>query len=213
MTVQTSDGFISPKTEGFIGTTALKDRGWTEAGIKRFLGDPDALGQPLYRSSMPPRLWLRDRVEACERGEMWQAWRNASVARVEAGKRAANTRRTQLLTTISELEIVVPSFRTLELDRLAVEHRNAWRSEHAERRGEWDDDPIDQDHADRQTLDRLCVNYLRHVYTDYDNELAGLYGKTGRDEATKLIRSRVLAAIGEAYPTLKAETERQAEAR
>jgi len=58
-------------------------------------------------------------------------------------------------------------------------------------------------------LDRITVNHLRHELSSYEAELAALFGKTGRAEATAVIRKRVYRAIADAYPELAAECGRQ----
>ena len=53
------------------------------------------------------------------------------------------------------------------------------------------------------------MNHLRHELSSYEAELAALFGKTGRAEATAVIRKRVYRAIADAYPELAAECGRQ----
>jgi hypothetical protein len=50
-----------------IGAPGLKERGWTEAMIRDFLGDPDLLvDNPHYKSAGQMRLWRLQRAEAIE---------------------------------------------------------------------------------------------------------------------------------------------------
>src|SRR5690606_991259 len=50
-----------------IASDWLKARNWTEAAIKRFLGEPDdTKPNPHYKSGPPMRLWLKERAEAVE---------------------------------------------------------------------------------------------------------------------------------------------------
>ena len=67
--------------------------------------------------------------------------------------------------------------------------------------------------TDRGFLDRVTVNYLRHVRTNYDELLASLHGKVGIEEAKELVRERVYEAIASTYPDLAAECSRQERAR
>ena len=60
--------------------------------------------------------------------------------------------------------------------------------------------PIDAAKADRSTLNRWKVNYLRHELTRFDPMIEGLFGQIGRAAAEKLLRRRALEAIGKDVP-------------
>jgi hypothetical protein len=87
-----------PKTwhRNYYHAGELRERGWTEAAIRRFLPEPDRTRiNMLYSSAPPVRLWLRERVEAIEATEEYQAWtqhqqrrRELAGARVEARREA-----------------------------------------------------------------------------------------------------------------------------
>jgi hypothetical protein len=54
----------------------VKKRGWTDAMVRDFLGDPDARGpNPHYRAAGDMRLYNMDRVLAAESLEVWQVRR------------------------------------------------------------------------------------------------------------------------------------------
>ena len=57
--------------------------------------------------------------------------------------------------------------------------------------------------------DRQKVNYLRHECTEYDDTLADMYGKTGKDIAYPIIKNRILAEIAKRYPDFAKEATRQ----
>lgn len=61
------------------------------------------------------------------------------------------------------------------------------------------------------TLNRWCVNYIRHQLTTYDNELYELIGKIGRDDAYEQFKKAVLEKISIAYPKYADECKRQIE--
>ena len=196
--------------DDYAGTRVLAERGWTEAAIKRFLGEPDRrVPNPVYRSAAPARLYAIARVEAAEDTTEWRAWRLAADGRSARGKTAAETRRAQTITEVAALDIRVPVMDLGRLAVLAVEHRNVRDADRAWDRG-WDDsDPAEVDGVDQGTLHRWMVNYLRHRQTSYDADLSGLYGRVGRAEAQAAIRRRVYDVIAEAYPSLAAECARQ----
>ncbi|MDI2132124.1 hypothetical protein [Yinghuangia seranimata] len=65
-----------------VPRAALRRRGWTEAGIGRFLGVADAQApNPVFRSAHPMRLFDLARVEGVEATEEWLAWRAESEQR------------------------------------------------------------------------------------------------------------------------------------
>jgi hypothetical protein len=50
-----------------IGAPGLRERGWTEAMIRDFLGEPDLyVDNPHYKSAASMRLWRLQRAEAAE---------------------------------------------------------------------------------------------------------------------------------------------------
>jgi hypothetical protein len=61
----------------------------------------------------------------------------------------------------------------------------------------------------RSFLDRICVNYLRHRFSPYDDALTQIKGQVGAPEAKTLLRIRVYEAIAKTYPELEYECYRQ----
>ena len=194
----------------YAGSRVLAERGWTEAAIRRFLGEPDRrVPNPVYRTAAPARLYSMIRVTAAEATPEWQAWRLAAGKRSERGKAAAAVRRAQTITEVAALDIQVPVMDLDVLAERAVEHRNIRDADRAWDRG-WDDPrPAEAGGVEQTTLNRWMVNYLRHRHTSYDADLSQLYGRVGRREAQAAIRRRVYDVIGGAYPSLAAECARQ----
>ena len=58
--------------------------------------------------------------------------------------------------------------------------------------------------SDPQFLERITVNYLRHAVSDYDDVLADLTRRVGKDEAYICVRTKVLEEIARVYPKLAA---------
>ncbi|MEC4818601.1 MAG: hypothetical protein SAK29_35810 [Scytonema sp. PMC 1069.18] len=79
----------------FITKTDLKIiRGWTDAAIKKFLGDEDKNARNLkYRNASPVCLYLIDRVKQAESSEEFQQWRQRSEKRRESARKAAAIRK------------------------------------------------------------------------------------------------------------------------
>jgi hypothetical protein len=205
----------APAKPDRLSTPALKAHGWTDAGVRRFLGSPDATKPNPYSRRLPPvRLYDLARVEQVERTPEWQVWRQQSERRRQGATRASETRRHSTLAEVDALEIRLPDLERGELEREATAHRNALAWERAQWR-DYDELPEDAtpEDATPAALARWCVNWLRHQATAYDETLAALFGRTGRDEAARRLRARVYGEIARAYPWLAEEAWRQRQAR
>jgi hypothetical protein len=177
----------------------LRDRGWTEDGIGRFLGDPDRTApNPRYRNSAPMRLYARRRVHQAESTPEWQAWRDGRERRRPAAQRAVETKRAKLLAALEAQPL--PALPVLSREALRQQAYAHWRSLSLDRGREPNDGPGTESNDEFQ--DRLCVNYLRHECSDYENRLLTLYGQTGREEGYELIRNQIDDAIMDQYPYL-----------
>ena len=198
-----------------ITASTLKERGWTEAAVKRFLGEPDALADnPYYRSAAPMRLYDLARVETTEQSAPWQEWFESGKARRAAASVRQTARmdecRAQLAAEIRAVKIRLPQLEEEALFRAAVKNRNAQAQWHVEERGRHDFHRATVASADPAALQRWAVNYLRHVETEYDWLLDRVTGRVGVDEGRRLIRKRILDAIADRYPYLAQECSRQA---
>jgi hypothetical protein len=184
----------------------LRERGWTPAMIRDLLGDPDAnRPNPYYASAAPLRLYVLDRVVNAERTPAF-AERRKKAARRRAARSAYVDQSRQLL--FAELDAWPIKVQRMPLKRLterAVAEINAISAERS-----WDPQPpVTVADVDQATLDRWCVNYVRHQLTVYDEGLEALFGRIGRAQATVRWRTRIYAAIADAYPTLAPECARQ----
>lgn len=177
----------------------LKSRGWTEAGIRRFLGEPDAWApNPFYRSAAPMRFYERVRVERVEGTAEWQVWLEARRRRGEAASRAAETQRQQLLREIERLPPPpLPVLSKDDLRRHAYEHWRSWKL----LRGDDVGGDVSTETED-EFLDRLSINYLRHECSDYEERCNTLWGRVGREDGYDAIRHRIDYAIIDHYPHL-----------
>ena len=184
----------------------LLGRGWTDAGIRLFLGDPDDMKvNPIFRSAAPMKLWTVDRVETAEKSADWVSWLKASRVRRVAAVAVADRKRGEVAAMI---EAVVIKIRPVPLGRARDRAINAYNA-YNEERYSYDGWGAATTGSDPMFLERITVNYIRHECTRYDTVGNALFGVTGRVEAHQLLRVRVLAAIAARYPTLAAECGRQ----
>jgi hypothetical protein len=188
----------------------LKERGWTEAGIRTFLGEPDATKpNPKYKSAAPMSLYQLDRVEATEQTPEYLAWKAKSEKRRDAASDAVTTKKANLRATIERWRPEVPVLDVATLRRQAIANYNSHREQRAGLgEGDWNWTPATES-SDEAFLARITVNYVRHVLTPYDGLLGTLHGKVGIKEAKELVRARVYDAIAATYPHLATECSNQ----
>lgn len=191
--------------------SALKQRGWTEGAIKRFLGPPDAVKpNPVYRSATPMQLWNAARIAAVEESDDFRRWQ-------ERSKTARQAQSLRMLAQHQQTRSESTAWAsTVAINVAALSHSTLIRRACAA----YNDLPRTLEHGAYATpsdspefLERISVNYLRHECTDYDRLLTERFGVTGVAEAQTILRQRVYTAIASAYPHLAAECARQLEER
>jgi hypothetical protein len=174
--------------------------------VQALLGEPDLVrANPHYRSAAPMRLYAIERVEQVEASDAYLQAVAHNATRREGARQAVQTKRQTLLEAVEALQIRVPVVEQAAVVERACQHYN-WRQ--AAR--EWEDweEPATPD-SSPMFLDRITVNYLRHVLTTYERELEQVWGKVGVREAYHQINAKVYAAIAHAYPCLAEECQRQ----
>lgn len=196
---------MTARQPAMLSLAGLRARGWTPALVAQWLPEPDRTApNPHYRSGPPMKLYALERVEAIEATDAFAADQEQAKTRSARGTRAAQTKRTQLLTAIEALQIRVPQIASETLTARACDHYNALQLD----RERWEALPATPE-SDIRFLERITVNYLRHALTSYERQLARVFGKVGVREAYQVINRKVYDAISAAYPQLKAECARQ----
>lgn len=188
--------------------TQLKQRGWTEALVKKFLDAPDATRpNPHYKSAAPMRLYTASRVGAVELCEDWRRAAERSRVRSEAGKAVASRKAAELVDRAEQLPITITRLPLDQLQKRAIASYNAFHEELLWERGH------DYERADAKSdpafLSRITVNYIRHYLTTYDRHLQEVAGRIGVSLAIATIRRRIYAAICATYPEYAEECQRQ----
>ncbi len=187
----------------------VKERGWTETMIRSFLPEPDETKtNPRYKNAPPMKLFLKERVIEIEATKPFMKMVISSERRKkiskEAAKKTVETKKQRLLEAVEAIEITVPTVDIDVLRRRAISDHNERQSDS----GRFDSFASEDSMPD--FLARIMVNYLRHEMTDYERELHKIEGKTGKNEACIKLKERYLKKIGEKYPGLIAECDRQA---
>lgn len=198
----------------YFNRSDLKARRWTDSLISKLLGEPDETAMnPYYTTAAPVKLYLVDRVIPIEGAQEFQESldrrkrrRQPKRSSHEVRCEAQEVRREATLEAAWDLEWDVPVMEKAELIRAACHSYNDYqlmeRNTFEFRRAQPDSNP--------GFLDRICVNYLRHELTDYDDNLAMFRGRIGVAEAERIIRIEALDAIARQYPNLARECDRQA---
>lgn len=176
-----------------LGTSALKDRGWTDTAIKRFLGEPDSTyPNPHYRSGPPVKLWTLSRVEAVEQSEEFLEWKANADKRKRAAQAAVRTRAANMVERMRKAEV------TIEKGWSFNEVYDLARRTHG---GNYAGDPG----PFFWSLDK-GRNAIRHCLTNYEALWSICNrGETG-EEAYRVLRERVDALIDESYPEFTDES-------
>lgn len=193
----------------------LKNNGWTDSLIKKFLGDPDETADnPIYKTAAPMRFYLKSRVEEAEKNPAFVEMQQKSQQRSKIAKQVAERKKEELLEWVHSLNIEVADFPNEDkLFRAAVKHYNQHKEQFLFFNPYYFDFvPIKKwQDCEKDFLYRITVNFLRHECSCYEERLEEIYGKVGVNLAYFEIKSKVLESIAKKYPFLEEECKRQLE--
>jgi hypothetical protein len=185
----------------YLTLSDLRGRGWTDAMVREYLGEPDATRpNPVYRSAAPVRLYLAERAEAAQAIPAWAerkaraARRSATGVAVAGRKRAETEELAGQLATELTARLVLPA----DLRQAAIVGYNKWHA-HGCTCPDWRTDGFCDKRADAsdalEFLRRITINYVRHTLTGYDDAYGQLARRVGHQDAHELLRAKVNAAI------------------
>jgi hypothetical protein len=117
---------MSEQQPPLLTKTKLKERGWTDTLIEKFLPHPDETQtNPIYTSSSPMRLYRLERVEQMEASKDFIASQSRTAARKRAAQKGIETKRRKLMQYIDTLHFpVLPLASTEELIDIACSNYN-----------------------------------------------------------------------------------------
>lgn len=195
------DSIVKNSPEPMLSQSALiNDYGWTKTLIERHLPEPTTKTNPLYQSAAPMKLWKKADVEAAMETPEFKADWEKSQKRREGAKKAAETKRKALMSSISVDYVFPPLEYARELAFDFIRERNLQRDDYL---SEPEDAPI-------ETQNRWIVNTLRHEFTTYNYDvLRKSKGKVGKNAAIETNKKMILRAIAEHYPSLADECKNQ----
>lgn len=176
----------------------LLERGWTKKSIEMFLGSPDKIVKILYGKC---HLYNIVRVEKLEQSNEFKTWFEKNKVKREKLKSKQLERcdilRKENLKKVESLNIKVKLFENDKLVDFAVKHYQS-RNEYSH-----------VDTNNREFLDRICVNYLRHCCSSYEWQLEKIFGKVGVSQLYVIVKTKVLEEIRKNYPHLSGEVDNQ----
>ncbi len=192
----------------FITKSTVLDRGWTQGAIEKWLGEPDKYAPNPYSRRKPPmNLFEKARVLKAEQRPDFLAWMAKSqIARSKISAKMLEKhqeKRDALLKFLDSVTIPVAEMAIPRLEARAKAHFDELKWA---RNWDYDSDT---------TLERKCVNYLRHRCSPYDAKLQEMFcnfhGETGNGEIYTTLKIKVLKTIAEKYEFLKDECQHQME--
>lgn len=209
---------MEKKQSPFYNRSQLKERGWTDTAIDRFMKSPDLLSKNRRRRGAKIKLYDKDRAHTAESSPAWKAWKQKSQKRSDAMKASAAKKRNE---TLSEVNTVLDTLHLSNdvtgLDYATLKSKaseNFLRIENnrAQRRKNYTPEKITSRRTDK-FFHRIITNWLRHDGTTYDSRLDELFNKIGVNDGKVMIRTRIYDLIAQEYPYLADECERQNEVR
>lgn len=174
----------------------VKERGWTEALIKKYVPVPDKEAVNSYSKKAPIKLYFQKRIEDIEREESFIQLKAKAAIRQISAKKSIAQRKEKFLSEISKYQPEIPVIPKEELFERAKKHYeeiNLYKYDKLRNLMNPDDDFIV----------RISINYIRHELSDYESQLAVIAKKVGVDDAYQIIREKVNEEIIKVYPYLK----------
>lgn len=199
----------------FYNKTELKERGWTDTSIKKFLGNPDRKGKNRKGKRGKVTLYFKDRVHETESTPQFKEWKTKSEARSQASLKAAEKKRQETLDKVtSRLDSIdlKDEYKHLTRDELRKKASESFLTLEQRREARSNGKYIAEQITSRRTgafFSRIETNYLRHEGTIYDEELKEYFNATGVGQAIDMVRERVYDTIATYYPHLAGECEKQ----
>lgn len=187
----------------YLKTSDLEVRGWTKGMIKKLMPKPckTRSNRPHYGAT---NFFSESRVQEIERESSFEKLKRKSADRSTKAKDLAEGRRSKHIEHVEEIEIQIEKIDDEILLRLSIDAYND---------SQWGKDlalsELASASSNREFLERIQVNFIRHSLAPYDSLLAEQFRQIGGDESKRIIREKIFAKIKEVYPMLKDEADRQ----
>lgn len=182
----------------YISKTSLLKRGWTEKSITELLPEPQLVENPHYKSAAKMKLWDLKIVEKKEKTKKFKEYAKKKAKRSQVMKKVASKKRKEIIEEAKKFDINVERISMFELKYKTLEAKKNWYDF-----TEQYDRASSVFGADKETIKRWEINYIRHNLTNYDLELEKLYRKVGKADAYINYKGILMKKIYEVYPELK----------
>lgn len=188
----------------YFSKSQLKERGWTETAINKFLGNWDLEKKnPMYSSSSTMKLYLIKRVKRAESTKKFKQWSIDRDKRRLAALKSIKTKEDKLVEIVKSWNIQIDKISYKKILRYAIDDYNDFKL------SKNDTKSLINNNTNKEILDRVCVNFIRHQLSDYDGMLYELSGRTGISKAYLILNQKIYDTISEIYPRYKNECTRQ----
>lgn len=175
----------------------IRERGWTDGLIRRYLGPPDALAVNPVRGDRHMKVWWLRRVERVERrDEVVSAFQRISEGRRLRSMIADGSIEALGQHLADDLEAVDIRVLSMPVDEL----RSRALAFYVALRAERDEPPPDC--VDEELMARVMLRYARTHLVDKIALAEAFEHRAKPFEVEYLLRERIKAAIIEAYPFL-----------
>lgn len=194
-------------------STIINTYGWTKSLISKFLPEPTLAQNPYYRNAAPMRLWKEEDVKKVMLTPEFQDAMEKTKKRKKSAAKAVNTKKAILeeekIDFLNSIHIEVLPDNLLR--KKALESKQKWYEiNQLEQYGYSNSSDIPNVYtADKNTVNRWIVNYIRHNLVQYDNFLERIYGKVGVQDTYIDTKIFILEKIADTYPKYSKECQRQ----
>lgn len=193
----------------YISKAKVKERGWTDKLIKKFMGLSDKEKKnPVFPSASPMQLYSLSRIKKIERSNSFIDEKKKSEIRKKASRKAITTKKKKIKDYIENLNITIKKIPLKKIKKNAIFEYNKFKNNMSIERGSYNFEEINGK-EDIDFLYRIYVNYIRHNLTIYEDKLKKIFGKTGKIEAYNLLNKKIYSIILKTYPTLSGECKKQ----
>lgn len=177
--------------------------------INIFMPSPDLTKpNPRYKCASPMLLFDIGRIEKIERTEKFKLEMEKAKRRKVSAKKAVETKLENMRKWLDSVQIEVPTYNRGKLINRACRHYNEMQEER-ELMGMSTSGMEAKTNSDPKFIERICVNYLRHCSTKYEEYLDDISGSVGFSDGYDEIRRKIFIKIAENNPWLSEECRRQ----
>lgn len=182
----------------YVTKSTLLKRGWSEKSILELLPQPKLVDNPYYKKAAKMKLQDLRIVEDKEKTKKFKEYAKKKAKRSNVMKKVADRKRKETIEASKKFDIKVERINIEELKYKALKAKEEWY----DITGQFD--RVGSVYrADKETIKRWEINYIRHNLTNYDEELKKLYRKVGKLDAYVNYKEILMKKIYETYPELK----------